>query len=103
MKNPVAKAQLLTAQCLGARMRAVSVHRWRLLLAVLWLLPLGLVSAQSLPPRPNPPRLVNDLANLMQPGEADALERKLVAYNDSTSSQIAVVTVPSLDGDEIAD
>ncbi|GAB3854889.1 hypothetical protein GCM10028822_25300 [Hymenobacter terrigena] len=68
----------------------------------------GLVSAfngaaQNIPPRPNPPRLVNDLAGLMQGGEADQLERKLVAYDDSTSSQIAVVTVPNLDGDEIAD
>ncbi|OGX91665.1 TPM domain-containing protein, partial [Hymenobacter coccineus] len=59
--------------------------------------------AQGLPPRPNPPRLVNDLAHLMQPQEADALEQKLVAYNDSTSSQIAVVTVPDLGGNEIAD
>jgi uncharacterized protein len=72
------------------------------------LLLLGLVSAlssgaQNIPPRPNPPRLVNDLAGLMQGGEADQLERKLVAYNDSTSSQNAVVTVPNLDGDEIAD
>lgn len=59
--------------------------------------------AQGLPARPNPPRLVNDLAHLMQPQEADALEQKLVAYNDSTSSQIAVVTVPNLGGNEIAD
>ncbi|MFD1467772.1 TPM domain-containing protein [Hymenobacter caeli] len=61
--------------------------------------------AQSLkvPARPDPPRLVNDLAHLMQPQEADALEQKLVAYNDSTSSQIAVVTVPTLDGNDIAD
>ena len=103
MKNPVAKAQFLTPLGSLASARAVSASRWwPLLLALLWLLPLGLVSAQSIPPRPNPPRLVNDLANLMQPGEADALERKLVAYNDSTSSQIAVVTVPNLDGDEIA-
>ena len=74
-------------------------------LALLWLAlcPMLSVSAQSLPPRPNPPRLVNDLAGLMQPGEASQLEQKLVAYNDSTSSQIAVVTVPNLDGNEIAD
>jgi uncharacterized membrane protein YgcG len=74
--------------------------RW--LLALLLGLPVLAAGAQNLPPRPNPPRLVNDLAGLMQPGEADALESKLVAYNDSTSSQIAVVTVPNLGGDEIA-
>ena len=65
--------------------------------------PLVLGQSMRLPPRPNPPRLVNDLAHLMQPQEAEALEQKLVAYNDSTSSQISVVTVPSLDGNEIAD
>lgn len=58
--------------------------------------------AQQIPPRPNPPRLVNDLAGMMQPGEVQALEQKLVAYNDSTSSQIAVVTVPTLGDDDIA-
>ncbi|MBC6991506.1 TPM domain-containing protein [Hymenobacter sp. BT491] len=58
--------------------------------------------AQDVPPRPNPPRLVNDLAGLLQPNEVEALERKLVAYDDSTSSQIAVVTVPNLGGDDIA-
>ena len=103
MKNPVAKAQLLTPRCPAVGLQTTWLPRWwPLLLVWLWLLPGALVSAQSIPPRPNPPRLVNDLANLMQPGEADALERKLVAYNDSTSSQIAVVTVPSLGGDEIA-
>ena len=65
--------------------------------------PLVLGQSMRLPPRPNPPRLVNDLAHLMQPQETEALEQKLVAYNDSTSSQISVVTVPSLDGNEIAD
>ena len=59
--------------------------------------------AQNVPARPDPPRLVNDLAGLMQPQEVAALEQKLVAYNDSTSSQIAVVTVPNLGGNDIAD
>jgi uncharacterized protein len=61
------------------------------------------VMAQDIPPRPSPPRLVNDLANMLQPDEAATLERKLVTYNDSTSSQISIVTVPTLGGNEIAD
>ncbi len=73
-------------------------------LLVLLSLSLGLAArAQNVPPRPSPPRLVNDLAGLLQPQEVAALEQKLVAYNDSTSSQIAVVTVPTLDGNDIAD
>ena len=53
----------------------------------------------QIPARPNPPRLVNDFANMLPDGEERDLERKLVAYNDSTSTQIAVVTVNSLNGD----
>lgn len=57
------------------------------------------VSGQNeIPPRPNPPRLVNDFANMLSPSEAAALERKLVAYNDSTSTQIAIVSIPTLNG-----
>ncbi|MCW3074757.1 MAG: hypothetical protein JWP69_1826 [Flaviaesturariibacter sp.] len=46
-------------------------------------------------PLPNPPRLVNDFAGVMQPLQVQALEEKLKRYNDTTSSQIAIVTVKS--------
>ncbi|MCB2409314.1 TPM domain-containing protein [Hymenobacter lucidus] len=79
-------------------------RRFLLILLLIGLvLSTGLSWAQQVPPRPNPPRLVNDLANMLQPDEEQALEQKLVAYNDSTSSQISVVTVPTLGDDEIAD
>jgi uncharacterized protein len=51
-----------------------------------------------IPPRPEPPRLVNDLADILTTEQEQALERKLVAYDDSTSNQIAIVTVKSLNG-----
>ena len=54
--------------------------------------------AQKIPARPNPPRLVNDYADILTDKQERALENKLVAYNDSTSTQICVVTVLSLDG-----
>jgi uncharacterized protein len=54
--------------------------------------------AQKIPARPNPPRLVNDYADILTDQQERALENKLVAYNDSTSTQICVVTVLSLDG-----
>ena len=99
MRNPVAKVASLPFRT------ARPTHRgpWPLLLVLLGLLLALRVPAQNLPARPNPPRLVNDLAGLLQPAEAEALERKLVTYDDSTSSQIAVVTVPTLDGNDIAD
>jgi len=46
-----------------------------------------------IPDRPNPPRLVNDSAHVLTPEQVETLERKLVAYDDSTSNQIAVVTI----------
>lgn len=104
MKNFVAAASLFKPLHRVAGAWTTAGQYWLVLLLILfWLLPAVGASAQNLPPRPNPPRLVNDLARLMQPAEVEALEQKLTAYNDSTSSQIAVVTVPSLDGDEIAD
>jgi uncharacterized protein len=52
--------------------------------------------SQNVPPRPNPPRLVNDLAHVLTADQAQALENKLVAYDDSTSTQIVIVTVPTV-------
>lgn len=54
--------------------------------------------SQDIPKRPVPPRLVNDFVGILKPEEVQQLERKLVAYNDSTSTQIAVVIVRSLNG-----
>lgn len=59
--------------------------------------------AQDLPQKPNPPRLVNDYTNTLTADQQQALENKLVAFDDSTSTQVAVVIVPSLDGDEVND
>lgn len=47
--------------------------------------------------------LVNDFARVLTPDQAIALERKLVAYDDSTSTQIAIVIEPSLEGEEVFD
>ncbi len=61
------------------------------------------ISSQDLPERPNPPRLVNDFAHMLSSKEVRALEQKLVLFNDSTSTQIAIVTVPDLSGYDKSD
>jgi uncharacterized protein len=53
--------------------------------------------AQNIPAKPNPPRLVNDFAHVLSADQIDALERKLVAYDDSTSTQIVIVTLEPTD------
>lgn len=68
--------------------------------ALLLLLPAGL-HAQYIPEPPNPPRLVNDFAHMMSATEVNQLENKLVAYDDSTSTQIVIVTIETLDGAEV--
>jgi uncharacterized protein len=56
-----------------------------------------------IPPVPNPPRLVNDYINLLSTSQREELERKLVAYDDSTSNQIAVVTIGDIGDYDISD
>jgi uncharacterized protein len=75
-----------------------------LILAVLLFTgPLISAFSQDLPERPVPPRLVNDFAGVLNQDEVNSLEQKLVEFNDSTSTQIAVVTVPTLMGYDKAD
>ena len=66
-----------------------------LLIFVSWAFPLF---AQVIPERPVPPRLVNDFANILSADEVNRLENKLVIFNDSTSTQIAIIIVKSLNG-----
>ena len=61
------------------------------------------VFSQNIPSRPNPPRLVNDLAGVLLPEQRDDLERKLVMLDDSTSNQIAIVLINTLDDYPIED
>lgn len=76
----------------------------RLLYSILWLLVAAVpAGAQDIPEPMSPPRLVNDYAGLLNPDEQNALEQKLRAYHDSTSTQIYVVTVKDLSGYEPSD
>ncbi len=54
--------------------------------------------AQNILPKPNPPKLVTDQAGVLSAEQLQALEAKLVAIDDSSSNQIAVVILSSLEG-----
>ena len=56
-----------------------------------------------LKPQTGKQQLVNDFANILTASQKQALEEKLVQFDDSTSTQIVVVTVPSLGGYEVSD
>lgn len=55
-------------------------------------------SVSAIPPRPVPERLVNDFADVLTSSQVMALESRLVAFDDSTSNQIAVVTISDTEG-----
>ncbi|AFK03282.1 protein of unknown function DUF477 [Emticicia oligotrophica DSM 17448] len=60
--------------------------------------------AQDIPQKPNPPRLVNDLVGgLLSQGEIDQLEQKLKNYNDTTSTQVVIVIVKSVQPYDISE
>lgn len=73
-------------------------------LVVLFALILGFtVLYAEIPERPNPPRLVNDFAGILNQSENNTLEIKLVQFARETSTQIVVVTVPDLEGYDASD
>jgi uncharacterized protein len=73
------------------------------LLLIFFVVCFQFADAQKIQPRPNPPMAVNDFGNFLEPFQKEALERKIRDYNDSTSSAIVIITVPSLDGYDIAE
>ncbi|BAV04266.1 uncharacterized protein SAMN05421788_1044 [Filimonas lacunae] len=73
-----------------------------LYLVLLISISLNVFSQDVLPP-PNPARLVVDNANVLSPEQKQILEEKLVALDDSTSNQICIVTIPSLNDYPIED
>ena len=56
------------------------------------------LQAQDLPEPMRPKRIVNDFTQLFSPQQQQALEQKLRNFNDTSSTQIAIVTVPTLQG-----
>ena len=61
------------------------------LLVLFCSLPFNRAFSQNIPERPIPPRLVNDFAGMLNTQEVSQLEQKLVAFNDSTSTQIVII------------
>jgi len=58
---------------------------------------------QDIPKPMNPARLVNDFTGLLTEDQQSSLENKLVSFNDSTSTQITIVTYDDLQGYSIAE
>jgi uncharacterized protein len=68
-----------------------------LLLAILFLMPLTVLAMDA----PQLSGRVNDYARMLSPEAAARLEQKLAAFERDQSTQIVVLTIPSLQGDNI--
>ncbi|TAH25255.1 MAG: TPM domain-containing protein [Cytophagales bacterium] len=84
-------------------MKLTTIRFSKLLLTIFGCIQFIVVFGQDFPERPSPPKLVNDFANLLSAEEQGFLENKLVQYNDTTSTQIAVVIMRSVGEYEIKD
>jgi uncharacterized protein len=70
------------------------------LLFLLLLLPLAWALAREIPPLAG---RVNDTANLIPLDQRQRIETQLAQFEQQTGNQVSVLTVDSLDGEEIAD
>ena len=71
-------------------------------LIILLFLYCGTLSAQfTIPKKPSFQTSVYDYANVLSASEKTQLEEKLVRYSDSTTTQIVVITIESLKGEDI--
>ncbi|RYD55225.1 MAG: TPM domain-containing protein [Sphingobacteriales bacterium] len=71
-------------------------------LLLLFLPLLSIAGDKDFPAKPNPPRLVNDFAKMLDANQVMQLEEKLLHYEQTSSTQISVVTITSLGDYEIA-
>lgn len=79
-------------------------HSFKIFLASIIYIFIGINGySQTIPEPMNPPRLVNDFADIFSTEQQNSLEQILRAYNDSTSTQIYVVTVKDLEGYAVSD
>jgi uncharacterized protein len=83
-------------------MQSIPEMKFKNILATVLLLVFSTVSfAQTFPVKPN--KLVNDYTGTLSGDQINSLEQKLVAFDDSTSTQVAVVIIKSLEGYDVTD
>ena len=79
-------------------METIKRHKITLICLLFILLTFGTTLKAQLPSPSYPPRLVNDYTSTLSTTQINSLEHKLVAYNDSTSTQFLVLLVDDLQG-----
>ncbi|MBF4519181.1 TPM domain-containing protein [Flavobacterium sp. ANB] len=62
----------------------------------------GIFAQFEIPKIPEKQTSVYDYANILSAGEKAQLEEKLIRYSDSTTTQIVVITIESLKGEDVS-
>lgn len=85
-------------------MRIIKINNFKFFLLNLLLFSFVLdgFAQAEIPPKPKVQTSVYDGAKLLSGYEKNALEQKLINYADSTSTQIVVATVKTINGEDIA-
>ncbi|GAA4275797.1 TPM domain-containing protein [Aquimarina mytili] len=83
-------------------MRVLQQSILHYLLLTVFALSINTIYAQrKIPPKPRSQTSVYDEAKILSAAEATRLEQKLVRYSDTTSTQIVIATINSLQGENI--
>ena len=77
--------------------------KYPLLVLVFFLSATSLIFSQDyLPDKPSFQTSMYDYAGMLNKADASKLERKLIKYSDTTSTQMVVITINSLEGNDVA-
>jgi uncharacterized protein len=85
------------------RLGEIKERMKKIIIFITAILGIAAISVAQIPDRPVPPRLVNDFANVLSQIESAQLEDTLVQFARTTSTQIVVVTIPDLEGNDPGD
>ena len=78
------------------------MHHFYIRYLGLFFLILSNVAQAGIPARPEVQHLVNDFAQILPNNEEEILEQRLIEYDTATSTQISIITVSSLEGQDIS-
>jgi uncharacterized protein len=88
----------------GKTLGPLERYRWQgVFLLAEFILVLICSSSFALEVPPRPEGRVTDQTRTLSPGESAALERRLSSFEQETTNQIAVLLIPSLEGDSLED
>jgi uncharacterized protein len=85
------------------KIKKEGIRVWCLSLLMVVLSLQAFAAEKDFPEKPNPPKLVNDYANILNGSEKDRLEHKLESFARTTSTQITIVAIKDIGEYDVSD